>query len=283
MKYCVSTYSFGRYGSENSLGIYGMIDKAFELGFDGIEFTEGYFINSSDDELRRIGNYARSKGLEAVALCVAADLIKGRGVKAEDEIKRICTMLDKASLLGVSMFRHDVAWDAGGRSYTALLPRLTDGCRRITEYAKKLGIKTMTENHGYYMQNADMISSLVSSVKDTNFGVLIDVGNFMCADEDPVLSTSCLAEYAVHVHCKDFLYKDGSEERPGNGWFETKNGGYLCGTIIGNGVARANESLGILKRSGYDGWITIEFEGLEDNLQGIELGLLNTKKFWENN
>ena len=38
MKYCVSTYSFGGY--MDSLGIYGVIDKAAEMGFDGIEFVD---------------------------------------------------------------------------------------------------------------------------------------------------------------------------------------------------------------------------------------------------
>jgi len=34
-----------------------------------------------------------------------------------------------------------------------------------------------------------------------------------------------------------------------------------------------------MKRAGYDGFITIEFEGMEDNLKGISLGLQNLKRF----
>ena len=31
--------------------------------------------------------------------------------------------------------------------------------------------------------------------------------------------------------------------------------------------------------NGYDGYVTVEFEGMEDNLKGIELGLANLKRF----
>ena len=49
MRFCVNSYSFGHYGSANELGIYGMIEKTVELGFDGIEFTEADWLNITDD------------------------------------------------------------------------------------------------------------------------------------------------------------------------------------------------------------------------------------------
>ena len=41
IKTSVSTYSFGWLRDESQLGIYGVIDKAVEMGFDGIEFVDG--------------------------------------------------------------------------------------------------------------------------------------------------------------------------------------------------------------------------------------------------
>ena len=35
----------------------------------------------------------------------------------------------------------------------------------------------------------------------------------------------------------------------------------------------------LLRKNGYDGFITVEFEGMEDKLKGIELGLENLKRF----
>ena len=283
MKYCVNTYSFGAYGNPDRLGIYGMIDKAAQLGYDGIEFTESYWLDATDPELAKIGGYVKERGLEAVSLCVGADLLNR---DSGTEIRRVCRLIDKAKLLGASMLRHDassgfVTDRKFGLSYADALPRLAEACRKISEYGKSVGIKTMTENHGYFSQDADRVEALINAAACDNFGALIDLGNFMCADEDPTVSVGKLARYAFHAHAKDFLYKPGTLPFPGDGWFRTRAGNFLRGTIIGHGEAKIWQSLGILKRSGYNGWLSVEFEGLEDNLTGIKMGLDNLKRLYE--
>ena len=285
MKYCVNSYSFGSYGAPDKLGVYGMIDKAAECGFDGIEFTESEWCNTSADELAKIGSCVKEKGLETVSFCIGADFLYGSDENLDREIERVCRLVDKAKLLGASKMRHDVAYGFRGRKYgigyADALPRLAEGCRRVTEYAETVGVMTMTENHGYFSQDADRVASLIDRVAHPNFGVLLDLGNFMCADEDPTLSVSRLAPYAFHVHAKDFLYKSAMEQNPGAEWFRTRAGNYLRGTVVGHGDAKIYQSIGILKRTGYDGWLSLEFEGSEDNLKGIRLGLENLKRFWE--
>ncbi len=139
MKYCVNTYSFGAYGAPDRLGIYGMIEKTAEMGFDGIEFTESGFLNASDEELRAIGDTARKAGLETVSLCVGADLLNGSEGDLDREVERLCRLVDKAACLGVGKMRHDVTGGVGGKThglgYGVVLPRLSEGCRRVTEYA----------------------------------------------------------------------------------------------------------------------------------------------------
>jgi sugar phosphate isomerase/epimerase len=139
----------------------------------------------------------------------------------------------------------------------------------------------MTENHGFFSQDADRVAALIDAVNSPNFGALVDLGNFSCADEETTLSVSRLAPYAFFVHCKDFLYKKGSEIHPGDGWITTRGGNYVRGTIVGHGAAGIPQSIGTLKRLGYDGWLSLEFEGTEDNLLGIQMGLANMKRFWE--
>ena len=48
MKLSVTSYSFGSYIDEDKLGLMGIIDKAAELGFDGIEFADGGWSKNLD-------------------------------------------------------------------------------------------------------------------------------------------------------------------------------------------------------------------------------------------
>jgi len=283
MKTSVTSYSFGGYVNEDRLGYLGIIDKAAEMGFDAIEYTDGAFL-AIPGFAQNVKERAAEKGIEVAALAVGANFIQGSGGSLKDEIKRVCGLVDIAAEMGAKAMRHDVAYgfDAAmkhSRGYDNALPRLAEGCREVTKYAEQKGVKTMTENHGFYSQDALRVEKLINTVACDNFGALVDVGNFMCADEDPTLSVALMAPYAFHVHAKDFHYKSGMDVNPGDGWFRTRAGNYLRGAIIGHGDAKVYQSIQTLKRSGYDGYVTVEFEGMEDNLRGISLGLANLKRF----
>lgn len=287
MKLCASTYSFGSYAARTSLGIFGMIDKAAEMGFDGIEIVDGTFEGSRDIEtIKKTTEHCKSKGLAVASFCTGADFIYGSGGILEDEIKRLCALVDIAAEYGVEVMRHDTAYgykkERHSRGFENALPRIIKGCLAVTEYAEQKGVITVTENHGYFAQDSERVERIINGVANDNFGALVDIGNFMCADEDPVSAVSIMAPYARMVHAKDFFKKSGMSVSPGEGWFKTRRGDYLRGTIVGHGDANAPQSLSLLKKSGYDGWISVEFEGMEDNLKGLRIGRENVKRFWEN-
>ena len=66
---------------------------------------------------------------------------------------------------------------------------------------------------------------------------------------------------------------------PGRGFFRSRGGRYLRGTIIGHGDVPVAACLGILKEAGYAGGLGIEFEGMEDCLEGIAIGLENLRRY----
>ncbi len=285
MKISVSSYSFGSYMDKDKLGAFGVIDKTKELGIEGVEFVDGDWTEGLNLELAaRLKNHAEEQGIEIIAFCTGADFINGSGGDLDAEVGRLKKCIDFAKALGAKNVRHDVLYETKrgakvGISYDAMLERLALGCRKVTEYAETLGIGTMTENHGFISQDSDRVEKLINATDNPNFGALIDVGNFVCADEDPCRAVGVLAPYVKHVHAKDFHIKSGMEPDPGTGWFISRGGNYLRGAIIGHGDAKVYQSLNILKRKGYDGYVTIEFEGIEDNLLGIRIGRDNLKRF----
>ncbi len=284
MKTSVSTYSYGGYRNPDKLGIMGVIDHAAKVGFDGIEFVEGEW-QKEPDGAKKIREHCAEAGIEPVAFLVGADFINWGSADGKEEIARVKELVDTAADLGVKLLRHDATGGISGRtydrSYDRLVHTLAERIREVTEYAAEKGIRTMTENHGFFSQDANRVEKLINEVNHPNFGALIDMGNFLCADENPNISVGIMAPYAFHVHAKDFFIKDGLEPNPGDGWFRSRAGNYLRGAIIGHGDARVAQSIATLARSGYEGFITIEFEGMEDNLCGIEIGLKNLRRFIE--
>ncbi len=156
---------------------------------------------------------------------------------------------------------------------------LADACREVTIYAQSKGIRTVVENHGFFCQDSDRVEKLVNAVAHENFGLLCDMGNYLCVDENPAAALSRTAPYAFYAHAKDFIVKSGRESNPGKGFFMSRGGNYLRGTIVGHGNVPVKQCLSILKNAGYDGCVAIEFEGMEDNLVGLEIGLENLRRY----
>ena len=283
IKTCVSSYSFGWQADESQLGTLGVIEKAKEMGFDGIEFVENDYTNP--DKAHLIKEKCEEVDITPVNFCIGGNLALEDRTDLDKEIERIKNMVDIASLMGCSMLRHDVAYAPFKRNYNtgydAAIPYIAEGAREVAEYAQSKGIKTMTENNGFFSQDAQRVEKLINAVNHPNFGALVDIGNFMCADEDPSHSVGIMTPYAFHVHCKDFYFKNGTEINPGDGWFCSRSGNYLRGALIGFGNAKAAQSIKVLRNSGFDGYMSIEFEGGEDVFWALPQSLKNLKRFLE--
>lgn len=282
MKTCVSSYSFSSYSNKTGATQKDLIKKAKELGFDAIEFIDlspenGLTQKQYAEVLRE---ESEKTGLPIVNYTIGADFLNCEDFNKE--VERLCAQVDIAKILGVSGMRHDatVGYKSEIKAYTSFneaLPVLADGCKQVTQYAKFVGIETMVENHGFFCQESSRVERLVGAVGDPNFGWLVDVGNFLCGDDDPAAAVGRAAPFAKYVHVKDFHIKSGNELDPGNGFFTTRGGTYLRGAILGHGNVPVFQCLKTLKRNGYDGYVSVEFEGMEDNIPALEICLANLK------
>ncbi len=285
MKIGVSSYSFSRLVNAGTLDQMAVIGKAKEIGFDVIEFSKiavpaGKTLLAYAGELRA---EADRLGMDIVNYTIGADFLKGSDGDLQAEIERVKGEVDVAAVLGVPGMRHDATsgWPAthsGPKSFDAALPRLAEGCRAVTEYAASKGIRTMVENHGFFCQESMRVEKLVTAVDHPNFGVLVDMGNFLCADDEPAGAVGRLLPFAFHCHAKDFHVKPGTDVAPGKGWFMSRAGNYLRGAIIGHGNVPILQCLKIMQRDGYQGVLSIEYEGIEDVLMGVQMGHDNLRR-----
>lgn len=263
-----------------------VISKAKELGFDALEFStivvpEGKILPEFAKELRAESDRV---GIEIANYTIAGDFLNGCGGDLQAEIERLKGEVDIAAILGAPSMRHDATGgfqpgDKRGRSFEEALPILVEGCRAVSEYAASKGIRTMVENHGFFCQDSLRVEQLAVGVNHPNFGILVDMGNFICVDDDPGIAIGRLMPYAFHVHAKDFHLKPGTAPDPGEGWRISRGGNFWRGAIIGHGDVPIIQCLRAMQRVGYDGVLSIEYEGIEDVLKGIEIGLVNLRRY----
>lgn len=287
MKLGVSSYSFSRYVAEGRIDLFGVIKASAEIGFEGIEFAGFGPTGEGVDQIelaKRVKGACTESNLAIMSWTIGADFLNPpSGSTVEDEIARLRGEVDVAVALGAPMMRHDATGGFPGRAnnltdFMEALPIVAKGYRGVTEYAADKGVKTMIENHGFFFQDSDRVEALVHKVDHPNFGLLVDMGNFLCADEEPMQAVRRAAPYAFHVHAKDFHVKPACAD-PGNGWFRSRGGVPLRGAIVGHGNVNIKGCLAILKEAGYDGFLSIEFEGMEDNRTALEIGYANLKRY----
>ena len=283
MKFSVSTYSLSGLIGKNGVKEKDLIKIAKEIGFDGIEFAE---INPPDNKdkkeyAKELNEECKKVGIVPVQYSIGADFLNN---DIDEEINRLKYEVEVAEILGVTGMRHDGTSgfkddERKIKGFEEALPCLIKGCKAVTEYAKTKGIRTMMENHGYFCQDSDRVEKIVTGVADSNFGLLLDMGNFLCADENPVVAFGKLMPYVSFVHAKDFHVKSGNNIAPTDGFFTTRGGTHLRGAILGHGDVPVFQCLSLVKNSGYDYYVTLEFEGCEEPEMACRWGLNTLKKY----
>jgi sugar phosphate isomerase/epimerase len=109
----------------------------------------------------------------------------------------------------------------------------------------------LVETHDHWV-TASACAQLAEQVADPAFGVLWDVGNTLfVAGEEPAETFAVLGARIRYIHIKDALYAPEHELAMGSGWR------YVA---PGKGQLPIAEAVAVLKRNGYEDWVTFEHE-----------------------
>ncbi|MCR8642473.1 sugar phosphate isomerase/epimerase [Paenibacillus sp. N1-5-1-14] len=284
MKIGLSSYSLYRELNAGTMNIVDCIKWVAEIGGSHIEIVPlGFDLVQDEGLAETIQAEARKAGIAVSNYAISANFVGLDEEQYQQEIERVKSHVDIANRLGAKLMRHDIASrpipETTLTNYIKDLDRMTDACGQIADYAAQYGITTSIENHGFYVQASDRVRALVDRVNRPNFRTTLDVGNFVCVDENPLVSVSNNLPYASIVHLKDFYIRPAAQD-PGDGWFRSAGGQYLRGAVVGQGDLDMRGILKTIKASGYDGYFSVEFEGKEDCLWGSKTGIENALRIW---
>lgn len=298
MKLGISSYCLEKLLEARKMNLAGVIDWAARNGAECLELVPFSFAFETADggidkaaiqEARRAADNA---DVELANYSVLADLCNENAGEQAAAIARLKRHIDIAAELGLPRMRHDVSGFRrprganGVADFEKLLPQIADSAGELCEYAKARGVMTLIENHGFFANGCDRVERILLAVNNPNYGLLLDTGNIACVDENPEAGALRLAPYAKMIHLKDFYIRkhdpgDTTEFDCDGRWFTSMAGQYLRGSILHQGDLDIAGILGAVKRSGYDGPIAVEFEGMEDPAYATRVSLDNARRLWE--
>lgn len=288
MRVGVSTYSLLPAIRSGEMTILDVIDWIADNGGEHMEIVPyGFTLEDNEELADAVRKRAETAGIQLSNYSMPANFVQESDEAFEAEVNRIKSHVDTVHRLGMKHMRHDVTaftlpTEKTGIDYVeGHLGQIVNGCRQIADYAARYGITTTIENHGVSVQASDRVQRVLQAVDRPNFKTTLDIGNFLCVDEQPLVGVKRNLPYASLIHVKDFYYRPYDQDPGGGRWFRTSHGNYLRGAIFGQGDLDVRRILRLIKESGYDGWITLEFEGMEDCREGTRIGLENLKRLWD--
>lgn len=287
MKLGLSSYSFRPLLADGRMSIESLFDWLEANGAEHLEVatfsfaapgTEaGFDLSAEKDVLARLEAAVARSGVPISGFCLGASFLKDEGRAGQiDLVKR---HVELCARFGAGFLRHDVVpWALRlneAAEFEEAFSSIVDGCREVAEFGAQHGVVTSVEDHGFFMNGAERLLRLHHAVGHPNFKLTVDVGNFLCVDDNPYVATRRTLPHASFVHVKDFYTR---RAEPGPGWLKTAGGEFIRGAVFGYGDLDAKALLASVVEAGYDGFLSLEYEGAEPTLFGCEVGLNNIRR-----
>ena len=269
MKIGLSTYSLNGAFKDGRLDMQGIVRTIAEWGGEHVEVVPLANFIENPELPKQVKAEADKCGIPLSSYTFEANFLRSRkdghdltDAERKEEVAYVKRQIDIAASLGVKLVRHDVGHRPVENTSTAQferdLPPVVEACREVADYAAQYGICTNLENHGRHFQGSERVHRLVDAVARPNFRCFIDVGNFIGVDEDPYSAVKNNLDIVSMFHFKD-NYRRTWVADPQN-WIVSKHGNFYKGAITGYGDLELKRIADLIKASGFDGFVSIEFE-----------------------
>lgn len=129
--------------------------------------------------------------------------------------------------------------------YAALEMDLDSGLRAAAAHAAPHGVRVALETHDAF-NSAVRVGGIVRAAAHPNAAVVWDLGHPHRAGESVAQAWEAIGPFVVHVHVKDIVRTDDERE-----WESV---------VAGRGEVPIAEMLGVLRRAGYGGYLSTEWE-----------------------
>lgn len=203
----------------------GLIEAVCAAGLNRLEVWPGHLKHDGDDPAGGIARI-RAAGIEVNAYGLARF---GGDMEANRGI-------------------FEFARTAGARAVTAAVE--PEDYPAVVPLCEEYGVRLALHNHGskHHLGRLEVLAARVEASPEC-IGVCLDSGWMLEAGDDPVQAVRVLGDRILGVHLKDFYL----DRKP------------LEDAVPGRGALDLPAFLAALAEAGFDGYLSIEYEGAEDD------------------
>lgn len=273
----VSTYSFWQFnGPKENSPIEDCIEKAAEMGFDGIEFLLVQMQSEENSYLQKLKRQAFHAGLDIMGFSTHQGFVFPDKEKRQSEIDKTINQIEVAYKLGIPTMRLNTGrWGTSG-SFDELMANkgiepvlegytddegfkwVIDAIEQCMPVAEKCGVVLGLENHWGLGRTAEGVLRIVNEVNSPWLQITSDTGNFL---ERQYEQLEMMAPKTFLIQAKTYF---------GGGKWYTLDIDYPK-------VAE------IFRKVNYRGYVSVEFEGEEDPMTAVpkSLEMVRNAFTWE--
>jgi sugar phosphate isomerase/epimerase len=253
----VSTYSFWRFKDDSKLSIEQCIDEAARIGFNGVEILHIQMDSEEPGYLQRLKQRAFVNGLDLCGFSTHQGFVSPDEAVRKRNIDHTIHTIELAYALGIPTIRVNTGRWGTTKSFDELManrgiePRLPgytdedgfgwviDSLEKCLPAAERCGVTLGLENHWGLGLTPEGVLRIIRAIDSPWLRCTLDTGNFL---EDPYDRLEQLAPETVLVQAKTY--------HGGGIWY-----------ALDLDYPRIAE---MLRKHGYRGYISLEYEGNED-------------------
>jgi sugar phosphate isomerase/epimerase len=251
------------------------VNKAAEMGFDGVEFVSQFIKDKVNDDayLAELKLASETAGIKNTMISV--DVSEAKLGSSDPDERDIATAKHKewivaASKLNCPTIRVNAHGDG---TADEMMSAMFNSVKELANFGKSYNVGVTIENHGQYSSDGKWLSQLIGKLVPYGVGSVADFDNWCIEREGGKLwGTPCIKEYDRYLGMKELLPTARSVSVKAFDFDEQ-------GNAIKTDFKRMFQ---LIKEAQYDEYLAIEFEGHDmDPIEGIRKTLELVDQCWK--
>ncbi|MEX2558772.1 MAG: sugar phosphate isomerase/epimerase family protein [Pirellulales bacterium] len=267
----VSTYSFWQFRDDELRDVEKCIDLAAAMGCDGVEILHRQMEREDNGYLQQLKRRAFFGGLDLCGFSTHQRFLSPNEADRKKNIDHTVRCIELAYALGIPTVRVNTGTWGTSKNFDELMKNrgiepalegysdedgfgwVIDSFEKCLKTAERCGVTMGLENHWGLGRTPEGVLRVVDAIDSPWLQVTLDTGNFL---EDPYDKLEMLAPRAALVQAKTYY--------GGGLWYELD--------------LDYDRIAAMLRKHGYQGYISLEFEGKEDPRTGVPKSLALLRK-----